>query len=98
MSGTNTYNGQTRVNAGTLKLSGGSAIEDIRDVFVDASGTLDLNGSSETINRLTGTGTIDNTAAEGTLIVGSNNSSFQFDGTLTDTVWRLKLRKNRQGT
>ena len=51
---------QTRVNAGTLKLSGGSAIEDIRDVFVDASGTLDLNGSSETINRLTGTGTIDN--------------------------------------
>ena len=37
-----------------------------------ACGTLDLNGSNETINRLTGSGTIDNTAAgTATLIVGS---------------------------
>ena len=97
MSGTNTYNGQTRVNAGTLKLSGGSAIEDIRDVFVDASGTLDLNGSSETINRLTGTGTIDTSAGNSTLTVGHNGATFQFDGTLTDTVGALKLSMNSAG-
>ena len=97
MSGTNTYNGQTRVNAGTLKLSGGSAIEDIRDVFVDASGTLDLNGSSETINRLTGTGTIDTSAGNSTLTVGHNSATFQFDGTLTDTVGALKLSMNSAG-
>ncbi|MDA9260888.1 autotransporter-associated beta strand repeat-containing protein, partial [Puniceicoccaceae bacterium] len=98
MSGTNTYDGTTRVNAGTLKLSGGSAIEDIRDVFVDASGTLDLNGSNETINRLTGTGTIDNTASNGILTVGHNSATFQFDGTLTDTVGSLRLTKVGAGT
>ncbi|MGA0900587.1 MAG: beta strand repeat-containing protein [Luteolibacter sp.] len=97
LSGTNTYNGDTRVNAGTLKLSGGSAIKDIRNVFVDASGTLDLNGSSETINRLTGSGTINNSTGNGILIVGSNNSSFQFDGSLTDSVGALQLRMNGTG-
>ena len=98
MSGTNTYDGTTRVNAGTLKLSGGSAIEDVRDVYVDASGTLDLNGSNETINRLTGTGTIDNTASNGILTVGHNSATFQFDGTLTDTVGSLRLTKVGTGT
>ena len=97
LSGTNTYNGTTRVNAGTLKLSGGSAIEDVRDVYVDASGTLDLNGSSETINRLTGTGTIDTSAGNSTLTVGHNSVTFQFDGTLTDTVGALKLSMNSAG-
>ncbi|MDG1357389.1 MAG: autotransporter-associated beta strand repeat-containing protein [Akkermansiaceae bacterium] len=98
LSGTNTYNGKTTVDAGTLKLSGGDAIEDIRDVTVNAGGTLDLNGSSETINRLTGSGTIDNSAGNGTLVVGGNNSSSQFDGTLTDSVGTLKLRQAGTGT
>lgn len=97
LSGTNTYIGDTRVNAGTLKLSGGSAIGDTRDVVVNASATLDLNGTTETINRLTGSGTINNSTGNGTLVVGSN-SSFQFDGTLTDTVGALFLRKTGEGT
>ena len=64
---------------------------------MDASGTLDLNGSSETINRLTGSGTINNSTGNGMLIVGSNNSSFQFDGSLTDSVGALQLRMNGTG-
>ncbi len=97
LSGTNTYKGNTTVEAGTLKLSGGSAIANNRDVVVNESGTLDLNGSSETINRLTGSGTINNSTGNGMLIVGSNNSSFQFDGSLTDSVGALQLRMNGTG-
>ena len=88
LSGTNSYRGTTTVSAGVLKLSGGSAIGDFRDVFVDTNGTLDLNGSSETINRLTGSGTIDTSAGNSTLTVGHNNGSFTFDGSLTNTLWR----------
>ena len=99
LSGTNTYNGDTRVKAGTLKLSGGSAIEDIRNVFVDASGTLDLNDSNENINKLFGSGTVDNTAAgTATLIVGSNGNDATFDGTITDTGNALKFRKIGSGS
>ena len=87
------------VNAGTLKLSGGSAIEDIRDVVVGIDGALDLNDSNETINRLTGSGTVDNTAAgTATLIVGSNGNDATFDGTITDTGAALKFRKTGSGT
>jgi fibronectin-binding autotransporter adhesin len=97
MSGENTYKGNTTVEAGTLKISGGSAIANNRDVVVNESGTLDLNGSIETINRLTGSGTINNSTGNGMLIVGSNNSSFQFDGSLTDSVGALQLRMNGTG-
>ena len=99
LSGTNTYKGATTVNAGVLKLSGGSAIDDIRDVVVGIDGTLDLNDSNETINRLTGSGTVDNTAAgTATLIVGSNGNDATFDGTITDTGAALKFRKTGSGT
>ncbi|MGB2092236.1 MAG: beta strand repeat-containing protein, partial [Akkermansiaceae bacterium] len=99
LSGTNTYNGETRVKAGTLKLSGGSAIEDERNVFVDTNGTLDLNDSNETIHKLTGSGTVDNTAAgTATLIVGSSGGNATFDGTITDTGAALKFRKIGSGT
>ncbi len=99
LSGTNTYKGTTTISAGTLKLSGGSAIIDDRDVFVDASGTLDLNDSVETISRLTGSGTVDNTATgAATLIVGSNGNDATFDGTITDTGAALKFRKTGSGT
>ncbi len=99
LSGTNTYNGDTRVKAGTLKLSGGSAIEDERNVFVDTSGTLDLNDSNETIHKLTGSGTVDNTAAgTATLIVGSSGGDATFEGTITDTGAALKFRKIGSGT
>ena len=99
LSGENSYNGGTTVNAGVLKLSGGSAIEDIRNVVVGANGTLDLNDSDETINKLTGSGTVDNSAAgDATLIVGSNGNDATFDGTITDTGAALKFRKTGSGT
>ena len=99
LSGINTYTGDTTINAGTLKLSGGSAIEDIGNVFVDTNGTLDLNDSNETIHKLTGSGTVDNTAAgTATLIVGAAGGNATFDGTITDTGAALKFRKIGSGS
>ena len=51
LSGNNTYSGATTITAGTLQVSGGSAIGDLSNVtLANASGArLNLNGSSETI-------------------------------------------------
>lgn len=53
LSGANTYTGPTTINAGTLAVSGGSAIGDTSSVSIAAAATLDLL-SSETIGALTG--------------------------------------------
>ena len=58
LSGTNTYSGATTIGAGTLQLSGGSAIGDLSNVTMAnvASAKLNLNGSSETIGSSYGGG------------------------------------------
>ncbi len=63
------------------------------------AGILDLNGSSDTINGLSGTGIVDNTAAGAvTLTVGDNNASSTFDGVLCNTGGMVSLRKIGSGT
>ena len=57
LSGTNTFSGATVVNAGTLTLSGGSALDNSLAVTVNAGGTLKL-ASSEEIATLAGAGAV----------------------------------------
>jgi autotransporter-associated beta strand protein len=64
----NTYSGATAVNAGTLTLTGGTAIVDAGAVTVGASGTLKL-ASSETIGSLAGAGGVN--LQSNTLTVGA---------------------------
>lgn len=56
------------------------------DVFVGATGELDLRTDDMRVDELTGSGTVINTFALGetnnTLTVGSNNGSSQFDGVI----------------
>ena len=55
----NDYTGGTTVTAGTLKLGASGVIPDgAGKGNVSLSGTLELNGFSETINGLSGTGTV----------------------------------------
>jgi len=100
LSGANTYAGNTTIDAGTIKLSGGSAIPDGTgkgDVAVD--GTLDLNGTSETINGLSGSGTVDNSAAgAATLTVGGDDDSSSFSGAITNSSGALAFNKLGTGT
>ncbi|WP_420564761.1 DUF4347 domain-containing protein [Thalassobaculum sp.] len=82
LSGTNTHTGTTTVSAGTVRLAGGNAIADTATVNVAAGATLDLNGTSETIGTLTGSGTVTLGAASLTL---TNAAASSFTGTLTGT-------------
>ncbi len=68
LSGANTYTGATTINAGTLQLSGGSAIANTSAVTLAnvAGATLDLNGTSETIGSLAGGGALGGNVLLGT--------------------------------
>ncbi|MFH1044538.1 MAG: autotransporter-associated beta strand repeat-containing protein, partial [Pseudomonadota bacterium] len=101
LSGANSYAGTTTVSAGTLKLGAANVIPDgSGNGNVSVTGTLDLGGFSETINGLTGGGTVDNSVAGGpyTLTVGSNDAISSFGGVITDATGTLALTKTGTGT
>jgi len=93
LSGNNVYSGTTAINAGTLRLGAANVIPDGSGKSnVAVTGTFDLNGFSETVNGLTGNGTVDNTAisTSGTLTV---TTSSVFNGVLRNSGAALALVK-----
>ncbi|MDX2081353.1 MAG: autotransporter domain-containing protein [Terrimicrobiaceae bacterium] len=86
LSGNNTYTGTTTVGAGTLLLTGGSAISDSGAVVVNSGATLRLDGA-ETIGSLAGAGSV---TLNATLTAGSNNSSTTFSGNSTGSGGLIK--------
>lgn len=62
------------------------------------SGTLDLNGTTQTINGLNGAGVIDNTAVgTASLTVGANDANGTFSGVIRDTGGALAVVKTGTG-
>lgn len=62
------------------------------------SGNLDLNGFSQSVNALTGAGTVDNTAVgAATLTIGNNDATGTFTGILKDTGGALAVVKTGTG-
>ena len=60
--------------------------------------TLDLNGTSQSFNGLSGSGIVDNLAAgAGILTVGNNNATSTFDGILQNTNGTLALVRTGTG-
>jgi len=101
--GANTYTGDTSIHAGFLRLGAPDVIPDGGgNGNVVVNGTLDLNGFSEGINGLSGSGVVDNTAASGParLTVGGNNQSSNFSGILQNSgsFATLDLIKEGNGT
>ena len=99
----NDFGANVSVNGGTLKLGASGVIPDGSgkgNVSVTGTGTLDLNGYSETINGLSGAGIVDNTATNttSTLTVGGNNQTSTFSGVLQNTAGTLALTKIGSGT
>jgi autotransporter-associated beta strand protein len=83
LSGANTFTGAADIQAGTLAISGGSALADAVNVSVASGATLAVNGS-ETIAQLTGAGTT-TLAASQTLTSSFNNASAAYSGTFSGT-------------
>ena len=85
----NDYTGNTTVSNGTLQLGSTTTIPDgigTGAVILGGAGTLDINSFSETINGLSGSGTINNSGGTtATLTVGNGNSSANWNGTTTNT-------------
>lgn len=99
--GVNTYDGNTTISAGTLKLGAGSPIPNgAGKGNVSVTGTLDLGGAGETINGLSGSGTVDNSTGAGTvtLTVGDNDQTSTFGGVIQNTSGTMALTKTGTGT
>jgi fibronectin-binding autotransporter adhesin len=105
LSGTNTYGGDTTVNAGTLAAGSPGAIPSglgAGNLVVNAGATFDLNGVSPTVNALLGKGVVTNNpavpGASNTLTVGQDGGSSSLTATLQDGTGKLALTKNGSGT
>ena len=97
LSGANTYTGATTISSGTLLVGAANAISSTSDVTDNA--TLDLNGFSDTIGALAGSGTVTSSAAGAvTLTVGATNDSGTFSGVIQNGSGVVALTKAGTGT
>ena len=80
-----TFTGALAINEGTVKMMSGRLFATNTNVSIAANAVWLLDGSSQTVNSLTGLGTISEesaTAATDILTVGNGGASFTFAGTL----------------
>jgi outer membrane autotransporter protein len=103
LSGVNMYSGATTVSAGTLQSGSTTAFSANSDFTVNTSTTLDLNGSSNSVGSLAGSGTVlDGTGtakAAATLDArGDSSPGTTFSGTLINGTGTLALTKSGTGT
>jgi autotransporter-associated beta strand protein len=82
---------------GSVAMTAGSTLPDFADLTVNGA-TFSLNGTSQTIDQLAGTGTVNNNHVNAaTLTVGAQNGSSTFAGTLANGVAALGLTKIGSG-
>ncbi len=101
LNGNNTYSGDTTINTGPVIPLGGNGIPNGAgkgNVVIDASGTLALSTSTETINALNGAGTVNNAAGSSTLTVGDGDANGTFSGVLSNPGGALAFTKIGSGT
>ena len=99
----NDYSGDTVVSAGRLKLASATSLPSGSgkgNVSLASGTTLDLAGSSPTLNGLSGIGTVDNVSVGGTptLTVGANDQPSTFSGLIKNSSGTLALIKTGSGT
>jgi autotransporter-associated beta strand protein len=98
LSGANTYTGGTTVSGGTLQMGSTSALG-TGPVAVASPGILDLNGNSPTIGNLSGSGTVDNVTAGGSLTLAiDTTTSTNFSGVIQNTTGSVALSVSGTGT
>ena len=88
LSGNNTYSGQTQITAGEIQAGSPVGLSPNSDVNPEGN-TLDLDGYSNTIGSLSGTGTVESSVMSSsstnvTLTVGADGTSTEYDGILSN--------------
>ncbi len=97
----NNYVGDTTIAGthGTLVLGAANQIPNGASTGNLAdSGTFNMGGFSETINGLSGSGTVDGVSGTPTLTLGDNNATASFSGVIKNTLGTLGLIKIGTGT
>lgn len=82
-SAANTHSGSVAIDAGTLAVSGGSAIGNASAVTVASGATFDLTAANETIGSLAGAGSV--SLGTRTLSLGGDNTSTTYSGVASGT-------------
>ena len=104
LGGANTFTGGLTVNAGTVSVgASGTLGASTSTVTVNTGGTVDLNGTTQNIGALAGTGgTVKNlsSSANATLIIGNGNANgIGFQGVIADGgTFKTALTKTGTGT
>ncbi len=81
LSAAGSYSGATTVSAGTLQLAGANGVSSLSALTLASGTTFALNGYSDSIGSLAGSGAVQ--LGAGTLTAGANNSSTAYSGVLT---------------
>ncbi len=85
---------------GTMRTAASGVLSNAASAVIPTvNGTLDLYGTSQSVNALSGSGVVDNTSGgAGVLTVGSNNSTFTLSTLLKNTNGSLALLKTGSGS
>ncbi len=95
----NTYTGSTIISNGTLAIGSAVTIPDTSSTAISSAGTLQLNGFSETVGALNGSGLIDNSGGGAVVLtVGTGNGGVNWSGTTANSgAGGVALIKNGTG-
>ena len=80
LSGTNTYTGDTAINAGTLTLGASNRLSDVTRVVVGTGATFSLGGFNETVGNVSGAGTI---ALDGGALTAGDSATTTLSGAIS---------------
>jgi fibronectin-binding autotransporter adhesin len=97
--GTKSYTGATFVNAGKLQAGGTNAFSAVSAVTVASGAVLEINGFTNAIGVLAGSGTVQNGTATGATLNAGGAASTSFDGVIQNGGSAfLAFNKNGTGT
>jgi autotransporter-associated beta strand protein len=95
-----TTTGTVSIEKGTMTLTAANQIANTADVYVATGAILDLAGFSDTVDGLSGDGTVTNSAVgvPVTLTLGANNQTATFTGIIENGSGTVSLIKTGSGT
>ncbi len=86
--GANTYTGDTRIDAGILRLGSSGDLSDDTDIFIASDGTFNLNGQSVTVNSVAESGGGNSgviNLGSGTLTIDGDYAGTKFQNSISGT-------------